>query len=1020
MVSCSEKRKMADMPSSKLLDSFTAAADEAALVSVLRNYKNQIIGNKHKKAEFQAEGIIPAVIQLASQHEAYAVWQQIAAIVYSMAAGGGPESVQAIQEAHGPDMLLQMLCAEGEGSEQVVLGSARALTALYDHPSVGVAPLLRPQTSQLLTRLAGHSNTDIARYIMHLCGLVSLRAPPPDPSAGRGSAEGLMAALSTQLPRCIFADPATRTGTAAPRFVPLRAAVLSTMDVLLNQHDEPFTMAGVPALPDVTAAIKFPDAETRLAACSVIATMLHPPRIAAARRSPEWPRVREQLNAALVRDGKREGEAEGDGGEDAREARVRKALESVCLSVLVKLQAVPAARTRIPYRLFGIICNSEELQRLVADSDALENLISFIITETESASWATTRKAATGAAGAVRASGDATVAPRPAAVVPRYGSPQQQLLCALLCVVLLCGTARASPPARSALASPCLQTARAAIADAQCVRNCAAAATTANLHAFARCLQHPQPTVRTAAAMVLRVVGRCSEATAKECFGDQQFATTLVATLDDPNPAVRAALCFAVCNLCATASCPARQLLLDKGVVGKLAAITVASEGQETPHLPDASIAALSNTVNNATQAIREELMSQLPWPRVRAMLSGAATQVAASAWSFLQNLSHSSDVAPIQRPVLQWSQGELLSILHDVIRAEVLDKAENGAAPSEDAAAMDATPIAIPASPVSMDGANEQDPDGPAPMVAQDTDPDGGTAAAGAGAPYVPANEAGAYADAAAAAAAREHAQDGVTPASASGLGGIRGTSADVQRDYSDPSVSIQGELRELSDIAGLRSPMGGLLADPERLLQSQSWWTIATAGGAGNPGGLAPEPPRAGDPRAGVPAAAAAPLDADGGQDAARLARQRKVLISALYVANNLATGDDDVKAELLATGLHTLIPAGLRFCCGDDATTFEVNKVSCWLATNIVHPEAPAAAASAAGAAGGSVLPAGLEAAQERAQALVRAGVLAAMQDALQRPGQVGKAELGPRLHSAISRLQSLLGEQSIETF
>lgn len=63
---------------------------------------------------------------------------------------------------------------------------------------------------------------------------------------------------------------------------------------------------------------------------------------------------------------------------------------------------------------------------------------------------------------------------------------------------------------------------------------------------------------------VLRVIGRCSEATAKECFGDQQFATTLVATLDDPNTAVRAALCFAVCNLCATASCPARQLLLDK------------------------------------------------------------------------------------------------------------------------------------------------------------------------------------------------------------------------------------------------------------------------------------------------------------------------------------------------------------------------------------------------------------------------------------------------------------------------
>lgn len=124
-----------------------------------------------------------------------------------------------------------------------------------------------------------------------------------------------------------------------------------------------------------------------------------------------------------------------------------------------------------------------------------------------------------------------------------------------------------------------------------------------------------------------------------------------------------------VTRITAARACMVRPRRAVQGVVGKLAAITVASEGQESPHLPDASIAALSNTVNNATQAIREELMSKLPWPRVRAMLAGDTTQVTASAWSFLQNLSHSSDVAPIQRPVLQWSQGELLAILYDVIR---------------------------------------------------------------------------------------------------------------------------------------------------------------------------------------------------------------------------------------------------------------------------------------------------------------------------------------------------------------
>lgn len=51
-------------------------------------------------------------------------------------------------------------------------------------PSVAMAALLRPQTAQLLTALAGHSNTEIARFITYLCGLVSMRSPPPEPTSG--------------------------------------------------------------------------------------------------------------------------------------------------------------------------------------------------------------------------------------------------------------------------------------------------------------------------------------------------------------------------------------------------------------------------------------------------------------------------------------------------------------------------------------------------------------------------------------------------------------------------------------------------------------------------------------------------------------------------------------------------------------------------------------------------------------------------------------------------------------------
>lgn len=120
------------MPSSKLTDSFSSAANEAELVNVLRGYKDQIIGNKHKKVEFLAEGIIPAVIELTSQHKSFPIWQQISAILYSMAAGGGTEAIHAIQASQGADVLLQMLSADGLGSEAVVLGAARALTALHN------------------------------------------------------------------------------------------------------------------------------------------------------------------------------------------------------------------------------------------------------------------------------------------------------------------------------------------------------------------------------------------------------------------------------------------------------------------------------------------------------------------------------------------------------------------------------------------------------------------------------------------------------------------------------------------------------------------------------------------------------------------------------------------------------------------------------------------------------------------------------------------------------------------------
>ena len=63
---------------------------------------------------------------------------------------------------------------------------------------------------------------------------------------------------------------------------------------------------------------------------------------------------------------------------------------------------------------------------------------------------------------------------------------------------------------------------------------------------------------------VFQVMGRSTRATTKECFGDGSLATTLVDTLSDVSRSVQEAICFAICNLCATASCPARRRLLEK------------------------------------------------------------------------------------------------------------------------------------------------------------------------------------------------------------------------------------------------------------------------------------------------------------------------------------------------------------------------------------------------------------------------------------------------------------------------
>lgn len=223
-----------------------------------------------------------------------------------------------------------------------------------------------------------------------------------------------MSALLQQLPRCLYANP-VHSGTskmgaapdaamdaagpasepvsarksenksayvppkAAPQsFAPLRTTVLTAIDTLLRQHPPSFTPTVCTHLPDIAAAIRYPDADTRMSACALVATLLQPDRRIALQHAVEWPEAREHLFDMFVRGSSIEHGAEA-AQPNARDAMVVSTIELAALTALIKLQALPAMRRQVPLRLLELVGESDRLQRAVADSNALEHLTAFIL-----------------------------------------------------------------------------------------------------------------------------------------------------------------------------------------------------------------------------------------------------------------------------------------------------------------------------------------------------------------------------------------------------------------------------------------------------------------------------------------------------------------------------------------------------------------------------------------------------------------------------------------------------------------
>lgn len=97
---------------------------------------------------------------------------------------------------------------------------------------------------------------------------------------------------------------------------------------------------------------------------------------------------------------------------------------------------------------------------------------------------------------------------------------------------------------------------------------------------------------------------------------------------------------------------------------------------EESPdvRLPEASLRALANAINNTTLAQRGNLMATWTWASARPLLTQSGSAVGLHTWELLQNLSNSSDEHPVQQAVLKWSEGGLLPLAHSILAGTHLD----------------------------------------------------------------------------------------------------------------------------------------------------------------------------------------------------------------------------------------------------------------------------------------------------------------------------------------------------------
>ena len=117
------------------------SSDAATVTRALRDIKNELIGNPHKKQSYGSAGAVEGIVASASNSSSSAVWAEAAAALASLALGV-PETAQQLQACEGVALLLRFMRESSEPRTIEHTGRALHIVLKVSNHSTSVQDML--------------------------------------------------------------------------------------------------------------------------------------------------------------------------------------------------------------------------------------------------------------------------------------------------------------------------------------------------------------------------------------------------------------------------------------------------------------------------------------------------------------------------------------------------------------------------------------------------------------------------------------------------------------------------------------------------------------------------------------------------------------------------------------------------------------------------------------------------------------------------------------------------------------